>query len=188
MEQTKLGELIDASAGRDAIHVALAPVVAGHILTPGEHVGWMDETMTTVGRVPKTIGIVDPFLRADVMPHQRFFVVLYQQSITGLRHVWTHPDFPDTDVAPATTKPHAMHKVESAEWIKALAARIGITVIGLMDAAQTWLESEDHTIQQGSDSWRDDFGDPVEFWHHYEIVTGTIVPADKKRSFFCCTC
>ena len=30
--------------------------------------------------------------------------------------------------------------------------------------------------------------DPTEFWHHYEVVTGTVVEADKKRSFYCCTC
>jgi hypothetical protein len=34
-----LGTIIDETAGRDAIHLAVEPVVAAHNLSPGQHVG-----------------------------------------------------------------------------------------------------------------------------------------------------
>jgi len=184
-----LGALAPVDAGRDAIHIAVVPVIAGHILTPGEHVGWMDETQTTVGRVLSTLGVVDPFLKAPVMPHERCFLFLYPKSITGLRHVWSHPAFPDGDVvAPIVTKSHAAHKAQSEEWIRGQADRIDIGFNELLHAAERWLRDDDHTVQNGGTSWRDNFGDPAEFWHHYEIYTGTVVPQERKSSFFCCSC
>ena len=38
-EDVKLGSLIDGPAQRDAIHIAVAPVVAGEPLLPGQHGG-----------------------------------------------------------------------------------------------------------------------------------------------------
>jgi hypothetical protein len=99
MSDLKLGQLVDASQTRDAIHVAVAPVIAGHILKPGEHVGWIDEEVSTVGRTTDKFGIVDPFLVGPIMPGQRFMVVLYPQSVTKLRHEWDHPAFTQTNHA-----------------------------------------------------------------------------------------
>ena len=90
-----LGQLItDGDRRRDAIHIAVAPVVASARLMPGQHVGLVrDGSVELVGPCEHNLGIVDPFLSAPVEEGQRFWLFLYPGTITGLRHVWTHPDF-----------------------------------------------------------------------------------------------
>jgi hypothetical protein len=91
----QLGQLItDGDRRRDAIHIAVAPVAAASRLTPGQHVGLIGEgNVELVGPGERNIGIVDPFLSAPVEEGQRFWLFLYPGTITGLRHVWTHPEF-----------------------------------------------------------------------------------------------
>ncbi len=90
-----LGELIhDGDRRRDAIHIAIAPVTAAVSLKPGDHVGLIDNGQRElVGPCEETLGIVDPFLRNNVEPGERFWLFLYPNTITSLRHVWTHPAF-----------------------------------------------------------------------------------------------
>ena len=87
-----LGHLADADARRDAVHIAVAPVVAGCCLSPGEHVG-LDADGRASRAVSGHIGIVDPFLRCPVQKGERFWLFLYPGTVTSLRHVWTHPAF-----------------------------------------------------------------------------------------------
>src|SRR5690349_11004258 len=91
----QLGQLIvDGDRRRDAIHIAVAPVTAAARLSPGQHVGLVQEgNLELVGLCECNIGVVDPFLPTDVEPGQRFWLFLYPGSITGLRHIWTHPAF-----------------------------------------------------------------------------------------------
>jgi len=88
----EVGKLIEGPAFRDAIHVAVAPVVAGYRMKPGTHVGPMYDG-TQFGPSVNNIGIVDPYLSEDVMPGQRFWLFLYPNTVTSLRHAWTHPAF-----------------------------------------------------------------------------------------------
>jgi hypothetical protein len=94
-ESPSLGRLItDGDRRRDAIHVAVAPVTAAERLAPGQHVGFVHAGDTElVGAVTTTIGVVDPFLREEVQPGQRFWLFMYPNTVTSLRHVWTHPAF-----------------------------------------------------------------------------------------------
>lgn len=85
-----IGELCRGDARRDAIHFAVAPVEADMDLRPGEHVS------VRAGRASRdgaAVGIVDPFLQGEVKKGQRFWLFLYPNTVTSLRHVWTHPAF-----------------------------------------------------------------------------------------------
>lgn len=77
--------------GRDAVHVAIVPVVASQRLYPGTRV----DKHGRHGSAGSEVGIVDPYLTTPVNPGDQFFIFLYPRSVTGLRHVWTHPDFED---------------------------------------------------------------------------------------------
>ncbi len=97
MSDVTPGRLIGADQKRDAIHIAIAPVVAAEKLLPGQHIGFLGADTERVGGSAKIkLGIVDPFLREPILPEQRCWMFLYPQTITSLRHDWTHPLFERT--------------------------------------------------------------------------------------------
>lgn len=176
-EQTKLGQLVNADQGRDAVHVAVAPVVAAERLSPGQHIGFIGER---VGNTRNAIGIVDPFLKGPVFEGERFFIFLYPNTITSLRHEWEHDSFPKLEAAGAKAR------TPSEEWLREFAAITGggqYSYHQVMAAAKDWLENEEYLCFFGSEPHL-----PEEFWDHYETVTGARVPEDKRRDFFSCSC
>ena len=98
-EQPTLGQLCTSDARRDAIHVAIAPVQAAEELYPGEDVGFtVDRRVGRCNHVHTDeeftlIGIVDPFLMENVHENEWFYLWLYPNTVTSLRHAWTHPAF-----------------------------------------------------------------------------------------------
>lgn len=101
-----LGKLCKDGAVKDAVHQAIAPVVAATELRPGTHVG-------ADGSERNPIGIVDPFLKKAVQQGETFWLWMYPNSIQQLRHEWTHPAF----VAKASSVP------KSTAWLKSYAAK-----------------------------------------------------------------
>ena len=89
-EIVRLGQLLGSREQRDAIHVAVLPCeTLGETLEPGQHVS-IHHGCRASSSLPH-IGIVDPFLTHSVGPKHRFYVMLYPNTITSLRHEWTHP-------------------------------------------------------------------------------------------------
>lgn len=94
--ETQIGSLIkDNERRRDAVHVAVAPVTASESLEPGQPIGLQTsgDTEHVSSGASELIGIVDPFLCETVEPGERFWMFLYPNSITGMRHAWRHPAF-----------------------------------------------------------------------------------------------
>lgn len=96
-----LGMIHTRKEHRDAIHLAVEPVEAGELLDPGQRVYLRDgkafkTTWDGLGNeIQHPPGIVDPFLQIQVQPGERFWLVLNPRTITSLRHVWSHPLFPE---------------------------------------------------------------------------------------------
>lgn len=112
MSHPDLGKLIEGPADRDAIHIAVAPVIATEELEPGDEIGFVGASNEQVGYVLKPIGIVDPFLKGQVYTGQRFWMFMFPQTTTGLRHEWSHPAFTEQRTTPDE------RKVEAEEYLR----------------------------------------------------------------------
>lgn len=189
MSEVKLGELIAGDQERDAVHVAIEPVVAGDNLSAGQGVGLFNYThigREVVGVTDSLIGIVDPFLKSDVLEGQKFWMFLYPNTVTGMRHDWSHPSFekwrPSKDAADAWMERFAEKHTAPYEGDRVYSPD------ELIEAAHEYLRSGDRMVQQGDESLRDDT-DSREFWKYYEIITGDAVPVCVLDVVpFCCTC
>ena len=95
----QLGKIIEGDAARDAVHVAIAPVTATEGLSGGERIGIRPdgnggyEAFLAQSGNDDAVAVVDPFLVDPVAKHQRFYALMLPGSVTGLRHVYTHPSF-----------------------------------------------------------------------------------------------
>lgn len=181
-QDLKLGSIIDTPQSRDAIHVAVAPVFAQETLFPGQHIGLVKGSVTYVTSTTAPIGIVDPYLKHQVTKGQQFWMFLYPQTVTGLRHDWTHPAFTGTPREPAlAADPLDKHRAR----IHAIAEDIGIRYQEMMDGAKDYLEGGNYLCDGGR--WEGGV-DLYDFWDHYEAVTGTKVKEENRGSFFTCSC
>ena len=200
-----LGMLIDDSQKRDAIHLAVEPVIAGEILKPGEHIG-LGEDGLAYGDVRKCknkfLGIVDPFLSEKYVDvKQRFWMIIYPRQITSLRHVWVHPDLKENNNA-SSVKFYELKDTllvgkdcnNSLVWLEDYAKSLGdYTATDLIQAASRFIDVGEYYLGKGKD---DDFyyldfnhvQTNNEFWKHFEIVTNQKISDDKKTNFFTCSC
>lgn len=181
-----LGSIIDDKQKRDAIHIAVEPAIAGHQLRPGQDVGFSAGVASDIGEF---VGIVDPFLKAPVKGGERFWLLVYPRKITSLRHVWSHPAFPETGAVPEARDLSAVEL--SRQWIESFASRIPLAYETVMSGADDWVASKK------AGGWGEylSFGGllegesvPADFWPHYEAVRGTHVAPDHRGSFFTCSC
>ncbi len=97
-----LGMIHFKTEARDAIHLAVEPVIAGEDLLPGQQIGIINHQKDGFSMAygieansgVKNMGIVDPFLpKTGVRAGERFWLVVHPRQISSLRHVWEHPDF-----------------------------------------------------------------------------------------------
>ncbi len=192
MADLPLGQIIDDQQKRDAIHIAVAPVIATERLRPGQHIGFVGKDNERVGGVgDKNIGIVDPFLKDFVLPEQRFWMFLYPQTITSLRHDWTHPAFSKEDA-----RKQSVDKSASELWLRKFCASSDCPDYDtVMKAIQGQFETFGEPNYYGGSinneylyfGGLDAHGDiPDEFWEHAEIVLG--VKLQVKPKYFSCSC
>jgi len=181
-----LGTIIGEGEKRDAIHLAVEPTVAAEKLYPGQDVG-VDGTRAN------PVGIVDPFLKSPVMPGDRFWLVVYPRQINSLRHVWTHPAFPDEVLLPS----RVYTKSESENYLRNFAADADVPSFEAMIAAASGedvsklprhahlsveIDSEALTFIGTTASGEI----PPEFWDHLEVYTGKRIT--KRPTYFSCSC
>lgn len=193
-KEATLGKLITEPGEqnqRDAVHIAVVPVIAHHRMNPGSRVGVHIDIGTRVladAAAKPHVGIVDPFLEDAIEPGQTFWLFLFQGSVTTLRHEWTHPAFPAVAQQVSESASLVGARAVAKAAIREIAANTGITYDDLMAAADQYVRDGDYTIQHDSQSWQDRFyGQEERFWANYQIVTGKTVD-NTGAHFFSCSC
>ena len=173
-----LGNIIGPNEKRDAIHLAVEPVIAQEVLNPGEHVN-------ARGRGEKPyVGIVDPFLKDVVQPGERFWLVIYPRKIQSLRHVWSHPAFPDAEeVQHGGPDAHTQQIIDSELWLRTFCAKADCPSYEEVMAKALENSGEEYMHFNGMDAHGEI---PDEFWEHVKIVTGVRVNDPPK--YFSCAC
>lgn len=176
--QHSIGTILQTEMERDAIHIAVAPVVAAEQLAPGQRVALSDDGANKVIASQAAIGIVDPFLSGIVFPGQRFFMFLLPNTITSLRHNWTHPAF---EAAPSRASERWMrewameHMSEDydgdGEKLNADAAYANAIEAGHSKSVGPHEDARVHI----DDEW----------WSHWEAITGQ---RGDRDNYFRCSC
>jgi hypothetical protein len=110
---------------------------------------------------------------------------LYPNTITSLRHDWSHPSFePVATPVPARPDPVA----QSEAWLRAFANEVGVSYDRLMVAAREALENGSFEVLS-YDTPSVVYDQRETFWSNYELVTGIKVPQNKRdETFFSCSC
>lgn len=183
---------IPDNSGRDAIHLAVAPAIAGIPLRAGERVKFEDGKAILAD--DDATGIVDPFITGMVRPGERFWFVVLPRTITSLRHVWSHPLFADEPAsryhADADEHYVADRKAASEKWMREWAMvhmaadYYGDRVsVGQDQAYANAIQAgEDHFVGPYEEA-RDHIDD--EWWDHWETITGKRGDRDE---YFRCSC
>jgi hypothetical protein len=175
---------------RDAIHVAVVPVIAATRLTAGQHVSVVKKPerdgLKRVEPCPSinSVGVIDPFLNPvlSISPESVCWLFLKPGSITSLKHVWTHPAFETPEAGP---EPESRARAE--QWLQNFCA-IGDAppYIVLLEQAIDLERYEDGNLYINGYDCSGPI--PPEFYHYLEQVTGVRVPADRQAEFFICSC
>jgi hypothetical protein len=184
MTEVKLGQIITGDSHRDAIHIAIAPVIAGEDIYPGSEVGLKYGTKDVVVVKDsvyglKPVGIVDPFLKHYVKKGEKCYVCLFPNTVTGLRHEWTHPAF-DEKQKPTN---------ESELWLREFADKWSMQYETLLVEAKT---KDGYATALGIDlhsSTELDPGDEKLFWYHMEQIHGKKFDEKHRENFWwSCSC
>lgn len=180
--ELQLGKIIDAKQKRDAVHVAIAPVVASKVLFPGQSIGFLGKSQELVTDMSNPVGIVDPFLKGSVQVDQRFWMWLFPGTVTSLRHAWSHPMFDDE-------RPEVDLDIEgSKKWLRDYSRRVSPyedeetaykTLVDGLRGGELFYHGADLHSQS-------DVEDPDELKKHAKIVLG--IDINWADFSFHCSC
>lgn len=187
--QHTLGHIHRSPMERDAVHVAVIQVRAAENLKVGQHIGFAEGGyLVTASPSPNypLLGIVDPYLAKDPAKGEQFWMMLYPNTITGLKHVWDHPYVSGDSKGVASA---------SEKWLRDFADQVDADYQQMMYTAGTHCDDSrfpDYLIEGGK--WEGQTT-PDEFWTHFANVTGRKVKMWKDNAgnehgpgIFSCSC
>lgn len=78
---------------KDAIHVAIVSLRAARKLEPGESFRLNEGGEAVSCNSKDSLGVVDPFLKKNVLRNEMFWGVLNPNEVTTVRHHWDHEKY-----------------------------------------------------------------------------------------------
>lgn len=185
MTDIVLGKLIDSPQERDAIHVAVVPLIAGEDLYCGTRFklafGTTDVALKGNYNEKEAIGVVDPFLsdRIIIRKGQQFWGLLFPGTVTGMRHHWRHPSFENIPVA----------KNEHEQWLRTFCDKYNFDFDELIEAG---IGVNEYVVARGKDlhsSKELETGEETLFWEHLEGYTGRKFDLNHRQKLeWSCSC
>jgi hypothetical protein len=182
----ELGKIISGDMpDRDAVHIAIIPLVAGEDLYSGARVKLSSTSIdTAISSYYDTdaVGIVDPFLECgNVRKGEKFWCFLLPNTINGLRHHWAHPAFD------RTVESMNEHK----KWLLEFCDKWHFDCDELVEAATSdadWRYVVAHGRDLHDKSELDE-GEYELFWYHMEGFTGQkFDEAHREGMGWSCSC
>ncbi len=86
-----LGKVPHNLGDKDAIHVAIVAVRAAQLITPGQKCS-LNKDREAVPDNKNGIGVADPFVKSNIKRGQEFWLLLNQDEVPNVKHVWEHPN------------------------------------------------------------------------------------------------
>lgn len=184
-----VGTRLKGGERRDAVHFAVAPVRPdkGQFLRAGERVrlapGSTDVVVAWDCDDEPPVGIIDPFLDGYVTDKDRCWLFLFPSTITGLRHEWTHPAFPDQQPQ-SVVEPEESSPEYSRRWLQGFADKYhgdyAEMIAGVASGKGAFF---------GQDLEYSDFRPGSEFWQHVSAATGKqFTEHQMENTPFRCAC
>lgn len=152
---------------KDAIHTAIVSVRAGSLIRPGDKCK-INQYNEAVACNSNSIGVADPWHNGNIIAGNIFWLIINQDEIPNVRHVWDHPSVsfeqPTREVQYNYTLKHLSDQLE-IEYNQLLK---DMEVVAKTDTPIKYTgnktEEELETIQE--DSW--------DYWSEFADVTGYV--------------
>lgn len=190
MSEIKLGKILKKKGKKDAIHIAVVPLVAGEDLYVGRKIklkfNTNDIAMDATYDEDNAFGIVDPFLdEYCVKKGEKFYGLLFPGTVTGMRHEWQHPKFnvPKKELT------------ESEAWIRDFCDRWKLNYDELITQALSDgdynKDYERYVVAQGRDlHTKKELGEDHDlFWEHLEkMMSKKFDETHRNGMGWSCTC
>ena len=135
-----LGKRPDELGTKDAIHTAIVAVRAGEAIEPGQRCS-LNKFNEAIHDNHRSVGVADPFLKSTILRGQSFWLLLCQDEVPNVRHVWEHPT---VDFSPPTREATKNGIIDD------VAKALGVTYEQIMEAADSVVKHDRPLLYPGT--------------------------------------